>query len=641
MSIFQNIRGRNRAIDELVVAPTANEFAEPQATTTGADTGATTTNNNNGVLTGDNEKGVVPPGGAMPGQETYNSSDDSSRLSLEERNELEIQKHGNEVTSSAQLGVKKAEAVALVWTRKQVLCTYAWIWVCFFMLAFQQSILSNVMYRAYADFQAAPQIGTANILATIVGGVLKLPIAKVLNVWGRAEGFLFFEGIYLMGMIIIASCNGPDAYAAGYVFYWIGYDALYFIMDVFVADTSGLRNRAFAFAFVSTPFICTAFTGPLAAQAYLDHSTWRWAVGSFCIIMFFVFTPLGVVFKFFQLKAERMGLFVHPNSGRTKLQSIVHYIHEFDLIGGLILMAAWVLFLLPFSLQTNGRTDYHSATFIAMVVVGIVLFPVFYVWERYFARTHFIRYELFRKRTVVGACMMACIVYYSFYAWELYFYYFVQVVYDLSVSNTGYMTQIYNVGSCFWGAVFGVYVRVTKHFKWACLFFGLALMILGSGLMIRFRGQDSNIGFIVMCQIFIAFGGGTLVIGQSMAVMAAADRDGVPMMLALLYLFNSFGGSIGYAVAQAIYLNTYPDALRSHLPADLKNQTDAIFEGGSTLQLTYPVGTPARDAINYAWGQSQRYNCISSTAFLALGIPAILLWKNYNVDRKQNKGTVL
>ncbi|CAK7204280.1 Siderochrome iron transporter 2 [Sporothrix eucalyptigena] len=624
MSVFQNIRGRNKGVDTLVVGPTADE-----ATTTGADTG-------NGVLAAENEKGINP----SPA-DGYNSSDDSSRLSLEERNELEVKKHGNEVTKSAQLGQQKAEAAALVWTRKQVLLTYLWIWVCYFMLALQQSILSNVTYYAYADFAAAPQLATASILAQVIGGVLKLPIAKVLNVWGRAEGFLFFVGVYLLGMIIIASCTGPSGYAAGYVFYWIGYDALYFIMDVFVADTSGLRNRAFAFAFVSTPFICTAFTGPLAAQAYLAHSTWRWAIGSFCIIMFFVFTPLGIIFKFFQMKAEKMGLFVREKSGRTTIQSIVHYIHEFDVIGAFILMASWTLFLLPFSLQTNGRAGYGSAKFIAMVVVGVALFPCFYIWERYFARTHFIRYELFKKRTVAGACMLAAVLYYSFYAWDLYYYYFVQVVYDLDVSKTGYMTQIYNIGSCFWGVVFGIYVRTTKRFKWACLCFGLVLQILGSGLMIRFRGQESNIGLIVMCQIFIAFGGGTLVIGQSMAVMAAADRDGVPMMLAMLYLFNSFGGSIGYAASQAIYVNTFPNALRSHLPDDLKNQTETIFNGGSTLQLTYPVGSAARDAINYAWGQSQRVNCISSTAILALGIPAILLWKNYTVDRKQNKGTVL
>lgn len=179
----------------------------------------------------------------------------------------------------------------------------------------------------------------------------------MLTIWGRAEGFFVFVGIYLLGIIIIAACNGPNNYAAGYVLYWIGYDAIYLILDVFIADTSGLKNRAFSFAFVSTPFICTAFTGPLAAESFLKMATWRWAYGAFAIIMPFVFVPLAVVFKFYQMKAAKMGLF-NDESGRTTLQSVIHYFHEFDVVGCFILMAAFVLFLLPFSLNNYGRAQY-------------------------------------------------------------------------------------------------------------------------------------------------------------------------------------------------------------------------------------------------------------------------------------------
>jgi len=236
-------------------------------------------------------------------------------------------------------------------TAKGIACSdmsFDRIWVCFFMLALQQSILGYASFAAYADFQTAPAITTASILSNIIGGVLKLPIAKTLNIWGRAEGYLVFLGVYLLGMIVLASCNGPDGYAAGYVLYWIGYDALYMILDIFMADTSGLRNRAFAFGFASTPFICTAFTGPLAAQSFLKHSTWRWAIGSFAIIQPFVFVPLAVVFKFYQRKAEKMGIFKREDSGRTLGQSIKHYIHEFDGKYPVPLLCSAALFLQDF-----------------------------------------------------------------------------------------------------------------------------------------------------------------------------------------------------------------------------------------------------------------------------------------------------
>lgn len=546
------------------------------------------------------------------------------------------------VSVDALPGVQKAEAITVVWSKTAVVLTYAWIWVCFFMLAFQSAIGSVLMQYAYADFVSAPEIATAGILATVIGGVLKLPIAKILNLWGRAEGFVVFVIIYLLGIIIIASSNGPNSYAAGYVLYWIGYDAIYLIMDVFIADTSGLRNRAFTFAFASTPFICTAFTGPLAAQSFLSMTTWRWGFGAFAIIMPFVFGPLAVVFKYYNLKAIKLGVLPKNESNRTVLQSIIHYSHEFDLVGCILLMAAFVLILLPFQLTSYGRAEYKSATFIVMVVIGFLLLPAFAVWEKFFARVHFIRWELFNDRTVSGACALAAILYFSFYCWDLYYYSFVMLVYNLSTSMGGYMSQIYNVGSCFWGVVFGIWVRYIKTFKYTCLFFGLPLMFLGAGLMIHFRGNDGNIGFIVMCQIFIAFAGGTLVIGEDMAVMSAcSDVEGIPMALSLIYLFSSVGGAIGYAVAASIYTHVFPKALLRALPESAKADYETIYLGGYLTQQTYPMGSDIRNAITYAWGQSQRDGAIAATCILVLGIPAIAVWKNYRVDKKQNKGTVL
>lgn len=305
-------------------------------------------------------------------------------------------------------------------------------------------------------------------------------------------------------------------------------------------------------------------------------------------------------------------------------------------------MAAFILFLLPFSLVSYGRADgYKSATFIAMVVIGILLFPVFAIWEKYFARVHFVRWELFRQRTVLGACCLAGILYFNFYAWDNTYYNFVLVVYNLSISDAGYMSQIYNVGSTFWGVVVGIWMRWTREFKWTTLCFGLPLMFLGSGLMIHFRGGEGTIGYIIMCQIFIAFAGGTMVIGEDMAVMASADRDGVPMMLSLIGLSSNVGGAIGSAVAQSIYFNSFTHTLEKLLPEAEKSNATTIYLGGYLTQLTYPVGSPERDAINYAYGQTQRNGAIASTAILILAIPAIAVWKNYRLDKKQNKGLVL
>ncbi|KAJ5491248.1 Siderochrome iron transporter 2 [Penicillium diatomitis] len=578
-----------------------------------------------------------------PEQETPTTSDTDSSFGVNgvDDDEKEVQHNPEHVTVQAGLGQQKAEAAALVWSRNTVFAVYAWIWVGFFMLAFHSAMSSTLMNWVYSDFQSAPQVSTSYILASIIGGTLKLPLAKTLQLWGRGEALLFSTAVYILGMIILAACNGPNAFAAGYVFYWIGYYCIYLILDIFVADTTGLRSRAFAFAFASTPFICTAFTGSLAAQSVFQTAGWRWGYGIFCIIQPFVFIPLAVVFKFYERKAIRLGVWQPRNSGRTMFQSVVHYFHEFDVVGALLLMAAWVIFLLPFSLAQYGRSQYDSATFIAMIVVGFCMLFVFAAWEKWFARHHFIRYEMLKKPTILGACICSAVAFFSFYLWDQYFYNFVLITYNLNASMAGYMIQIYNVGSTFWSPILGLIIWWTKRFKYIVLFFGVPLMLLGSGLMIYFRGSEHGIGYIIMCQIFIAFAGGTIVIGEDMAVMAAGGRENTPMMLALIGLFSSIGGGIGYAVSAAIYNNVFVDALTSHLPDDLKANATQIYLGGIGVQSTYPVGSPLRDACVYAWGYAQRMNCIASTCVLVLLIPAVAVWKNYDVGKKQNKGTML
>ncbi|KAJ6136610.1 MFS general substrate transporter [Penicillium capsulatum] len=552
------------------------------------------------------------------------------------------QAHSNKVNPHAQAGIQKAEAAALVWSKKVVIGTYMWIWICFFLHVIQSSISSSVVQTAYGNFKAAPQVSTAQILSNVIGGVLKLPIAKIPNLWGRAEGLFVFTVVYMVGIIMLASCNGPNVFAAGYILYWVGYDALYLILDLFIADTFGLRNRAFAFGFASIPFICTAFTGPLAAQSFIKHASWRWAYGAFAIIITVVFLPLILVFKHYQRKAEEMGIYRRRPSGRNFSQSVLHYIREFDLVGAVILISAFVLVLLPFGLQNYGRAEYKTAKFICILVIGAVLFFVFAIWERFYTHTHFVRYELFRDRTVLGACALSGILFFSFYCWDHYFFNFCVVYYHLSIEMAGYMGQIYNTGSCFWSVIVGIDVRYTRRFKHICLYFGLPVVILGTDLIIFFcSGEGSaSSGCVVMCQIFIAFAGGTLVIGQNLAVMSSSDREGIPMMLSMLGLFSSLGSTVGYAASSAIYTNVFPHTLYQAPLEDRANFHD-IYKGGYAKQNTCRIGSVTRHAIEHAWKSYMKYNCITATAVLVLAIPSTTLWRNYHLDRKQNRGVIM
>ena len=103
-----------------------------------------------------------------------------------------------------------------------------------------------------------------------------------------------------------------------------------YVLDVFMADTSSLKNRALVFAFSTTPYIVTTFIGPPAAQSFIETSGWPWGYGTFAIIVPIIALPILSVLWINQRKAIREGLLVREKSGRTLGQSIGFYFWEFD-----------------------------------------------------------------------------------------------------------------------------------------------------------------------------------------------------------------------------------------------------------------------------------------------------------------------
>ncbi|KAN0090165.1 hypothetical protein V8E51_018744 [Hyaloscypha variabilis] len=504
-------------------------------------------------------------------------------------------------SQNVQDGVKKIEAVTLTWTRNQLIMAYGCIFLVFFVISMQQQIQFNVSYYVTSSFALLPLTGTTSIVAAIVGGVIKLPTAKFVDLVGRAEGFAIMTGFATLGLVMMASCRDVETYAAAQVFYWVGFNGMAYVLDVFMADTSSLKNRALVFSFATTPYIVTTFIGPRAAQSFLETSGWPWAYGTFAIITPIITLPLLFILYQNQREGLKEGLLVKERSGRSFWQSVNFHFWEFDVIGLLLVSAGFVLFLLPFSLETYQSKGWGSGMIITMLVIGILCLIAFVFYEKFLSRRSFIPFYLLKTPSVVGACLLAMFLFISFYIWDSTFYNYLQAVHGLSITNTGYVTNIYSIGSCFWSVILPLIIRTLGRFKWLAISM-LCLEILGVGLMIHFRQPNQGIGYVIMCQIFIAFGGGSLIICEEMAVMAAAPHENVASMLALIGLFSSVGQAIGQAISAAIYTNTFPGALNAALPGNAT--LNAELYGSLTTQLLYPIGSPERTAVIYAYGHA-------------------------------------
>ncbi|GME62234.1 Siderophore iron transporter mirb protein [Neofusicoccum parvum] len=539
-----------------------------------------------------------------------------------------------------QDGVKRVEAITQAWTMKALFITAAFIYICSFVNSLQQQITGNLSVYVTSSFFQHSLVSTTSVLSGVIAGVSKFPICKIIDIWGRVEGFILMTFLCTVGLIMMAACKNVETYAAAQVFYWVGYNGMGYVINVFLADMTTLRNRMIFYGINSTPFIANVFAGPAIAQLFYDHSSFRWAFGCFAIILPIISSPVAGMFIYNNSLAKKKGL-VPPRlaSGRSLGQSLYYYGREFDVIGQFLLIAGLCLLLIPLTLAGSAVNRWGTGYIIAMLVVGFVLIIVFLFYEKLWAPVTFIPYRYLKDRTVLAACILCGTLFLSFYCWDLYFSSYLQVVHNLNIRDSGYIMNIYSLGSCFWAPFVGLIIRYTGRFKWLALI-AIPVSTLATALLIYFRHPGTNIGYVVMCQILSAFAGGTLVMTEQLAAMAAVPHNEVAAVLALEAMFTSIGGAIGQSISGAIWTNMMPQKIEEYLPAAEKGNATMIY-GSLVLQLGYPVGSPVRDAIVQAYGYVQRRMLIAGVCFMPVALGCVLIWRDINVKKlQQTRGNV-
>ncbi|PTB72375.1 MFS general substrate transporter [Trichoderma longibrachiatum ATCC 18648] len=539
----------------------------------------------------------------------------------------------------AQRGVQAVEAVTLTWSKLTLIAIFLNIWLLYFVNAFQSTILSNLLPYATSDFESHSLLNVIYVVAGSMSAATYMPLSKVMDVWGRAEGFLIMTVFATLGLILMAASNDIATFCAAYVFYSIGFGGMTYAVDVITADASQLKNRGLAYAFTSSPYMITAFAGAKASEGFYNDISWRWGFGVFAIIFPVVAAPLYFILKVNLRKAERQGLLSKEPSDRTILQSIWYYCIEFDAMGVFLFSAGLTVFLLPFNIADSAPNGWASGYIIAMIVVGFLMLIVFSLYEAFLAPTPLLTWNLLVDRTVVGACLLDATYQISYYCWANYFTSFLQVVNDLSLAEAGYVNNTFNVVSGVLLLIVGFLIRRTGRFKWL-LYIAIPLYIFAQGLMIYFRKPNQNVGYLVMCQVFISIGGSIFIIIEQLAILAAVDHQHIAAALALLNVVGTAGDALGATISGAIWTNTFQKALERYLPESALPDLDIIYEDLDT-QLSYPVGSAVRVAIQKAYGYSQTRMLAAGTGVMGLAIIWMLMIRNINLTKvAQVKGMV-
>lgn len=546
------------------------------------------------------------------------------------------------VAATPQAGVQQIEATALTWTRKELLLAYAMVWFVYFLDSLQQNVTSNFTPWVTSSFGMHSLTPVTNILSSLIGGLWKLPLAKILDVWGRPQGYAMSVFVLTCGLAMMALCVNVEMYCAAQVLYWVGYNGVIYSLSIFIADTSALKSRGLMLAYGNSPYIITAWVGGPISQAFLEGPGFRWGFATFAIITPVLTLPLFILLISVLRRARAKGLVpAREHSGRNFGQTLKHYSREFDVPGLTLITVGLALFLLSFNLAPLAKDGWRSPTILTMILLGPLLIVAFVFWEKSLPddRT-FIPFRFLKDSTVLGACLLTANLFMSFYIWNSYFLSFLQVVHDLSITQSSYIYYIFNIGGCLTSLVVGFVIRRRGTFKNLTLYIGIPGHILGMTLMMLFRRLGTPLYKVILGQVVISITSGIFMITDQLAAQSAVGHQHIAVIFAIHGVFLSVGSAIGSTVATSIWQVVFKNGLTRYLPDSALPDLNEIYSD-LERQKSYPMGSIERNAINLAYADAQTRMMIPAMLVILPCIGYVAMWRNVNVKNvRQVKGTV-
>lgn len=535
-------------------------------------------------------------------------------------------------------GVSQIQSISSSFTT----ASRAVLFVGIFLVAYAYGLDGQTRYTyqsyATAGYSQHSLLGTMNTVRAICAAVIQPPYARVADRFGRIELLSFALFFYLLGTVIVSSSNGVDAFVTGQLLYQIGYTGLMLLIEVLIADLTGLKDRVLFSFLPALPFLINTWVSGDITQAVMGGPGWKWGIGMWCIIIPFCAIPIFAPLYLAKRTAKQQGklnkqvLF----KAATPLGVFKELAEEIDLVGSVLLAASFTLILLPLTLAGGAKTEWKTAKIIVMLVIGaIICVPLFVVWEVKFARYPCIPFSAMANRTILCGMVVAMGLNMSWYLQGDFLYTVLVVAFDQSIRSATRISSLYSFTSVITGVIVGFLVRHVRYIKPFAVA-GTLVFILAMGLLVKYRTDGGNAGVAGMigAQVVLGVGGGLFAYPVQALVQAASSHEMMATMTALYLTFYQIGSALGNAVSTAIWTQTLP----GRLTRELGNATLAlsVYADPFTFASTSGWETAERQQVVKAYGETQRLLAITGICLSLVTLIAALGLRNYKVDERQS-----
>jgi MFS family permease len=185
----------------------------------------------------------------------------------------------------------------------------------------------------------------------------------------------------------------------------------------------------------------------------------------------------------------------------------------------------------------------------------------------------------------------------------------------------------------------GLAIKCTYRYRIYSLI-GVPTYIVGLLLTTFFRGPTNPLVYVLFRQIVTGIGGGMFHVPVQLGIQAVAKHQEVAIATAMFLTFTSLGGSVGSAIAGAIWTGYLPECLEYYLPNMPAAERQRIFNDFE-FAMSFPRGSPERDGIVSAYVDVMKRLTRTATLSALPMLIFVFAMKEVKLDRsKRTRGSV-
>ncbi len=413
-------------------------------------------------------------------------------------------------------------------THKQKMIVFTGIIISILLFAVDFMIIVPAMPKILGDIGGLKYINWV-FTAFLLTQTTTSPIyGKLSDIFSRRKCFLLAIFIFVTSSMFAGLSQNIYELIIARAVQGIGGGAIMVMAMSMIGEIFSIKERAKYQGYLSATFGLASVAGPMFGAYITDVFSWRW--------IFLINLPIGII-------SFLIIYFYLPKSLHQEKNTKIDY------IGSILLTSFLVPMILGFSFISQNNN--FSTTSILLFVVSVILFIIFYLWERKVSYPIF-SHHLFVDRNFVIPASMTFITAIFLFAVTLYTQIFAQKILDLPLTEVGTLTTFMVVPMTLVSAFTGRFISKTGRYKLIVNVGSFIIFVAITLFATFFSFGLGKIGFLLLLAL-LGLGMGTMMSVFNIIIQVVYGRERLGEVMGALQLSRGVGGVFGTALLGVIF----------------------------------------------------------------------------------------